>query len=101
MNQHRFVPSDAIRNYYGEKLALYFLYLGHYTKSLLYIGLLGLIVAIIQYINISEEVNAIAGMLFGMFNTQWINVMINEWYRNEKYYAVKFGQFNSKKSATD
>lgn len=27
--------------------------------------------------------------------------MINEWYRNEKLYAAKFGQLGSKKSIDD
>lgn len=27
-----FVPTEEIRNYYGEKIALYFTYLGYYTQ---------------------------------------------------------------------
>lgn len=36
------MPEEAIRNYYGEKIALYFIFLGYYTKMLLPLGILGL-----------------------------------------------------------
>lgn len=42
-----YVPSDEVREYYGEKIALYFTFLGHYTKSLLIPGIVGLICTII------------------------------------------------------
>ena len=36
------MPSSEIRDYYGEKIALYFSYIGHYTGSLLIPGFIGL-----------------------------------------------------------
>jgi hypothetical protein len=43
-----FIPTEQIRDYYGEKIALYFTFLGYYTEMLLPIGIAGLIVSIIQ-----------------------------------------------------
>ena len=87
----RFVPSEAIRNYYGEKIALYFTYLGHYTKYLSYMVLISLFIGVLQFAQISENVDSISGIIFGFCNVLWINLMINEWFRTEKYYAAKFG----------
>lgn len=43
-----FVPETEIRNYYGEKVALYFTFLGYYTKELMLMGIAGLAVFIVQ-----------------------------------------------------
>lgn len=60
------IPVEAIRNYYGEKIGLYFEFLGYYTKHLLVISFLGITAWIIQtqYHNNSKEY-VYTGMIFG------------------------------------
>ena len=38
------IPIDFIKNYYGEKIAFYFSFLGYNCKRLIYMAVLGLIV---------------------------------------------------------
>ena len=38
-----FLPAEEIKDYYGEQIALYFSFLGHYTRWLIPAGLLGFI----------------------------------------------------------
>ncbi|XP_065175071.1 anoctamin-7-like [Sycon ciliatum] len=49
-NWYRFQPLDHIRNYYGEKIAIYFAWLGYYTSVLILPSIVGLIVFIIGLI---------------------------------------------------
>ena len=37
-----YIPDQAIRDYYGEKIAIYFVFLSYYTKNLFLIGIIGL-----------------------------------------------------------
>jgi hypothetical protein len=39
-----YVPVKAIRDYYGEKIALYFMFLGFYTRNLFFMGIIGFFV---------------------------------------------------------
>lgn len=38
-----YVPEEEVRQYYGEKITLYFMFLAYYDKKLLGIGILGII----------------------------------------------------------
>ena len=46
-NWYRFQPLDHIRTYYGEKIAIYFAWLGYYTSVLVLPSIVGLIIFII------------------------------------------------------
>jgi hypothetical protein len=43
-------PITAVKNYFGEKLALYFVWLGHYTLWLAFASLVGLGTFVSQYV---------------------------------------------------
>ena len=38
---------DAVKDYYGEKIALYFVWLGHYTTYLFYASIVGVLIWIL------------------------------------------------------
>jgi hypothetical protein len=66
------VPTAEIREYFGEKVALYFTFLSFYTKNLLFIGLLGFATWVVQYVyedDSSEDVYF--SMLFGYIKNLW------------------------------
>ena len=44
------VPSDKLRNYFGDKIALYFCFLSFYSKALIFPSVLGILPTIILFI---------------------------------------------------
>jgi hypothetical protein len=70
-----------VREYYGEKIALYFSYLGYYTKMLLPIGLCGLITNIIMIMapNTLSPWYIVPSVIFGFIQVQWVNLMFDLW----------------------
>jgi hypothetical protein len=64
-----------IREYYGEKISLYFTYLGYYTKMLLPISILGLITNIFQiYIwDTSDFYYILSALIFGFIHVNYLS----------------------------
>ncbi|CAD8106362.1 unnamed protein product [Paramecium primaurelia] len=89
-----FIPTQQIREYYGEKIALYFTFLGYYTMMLLPIGFIGLIISIIQLLvwNQNDYNYIMPQIIFGMIQIQWANLMYDLWQQREKVFAAQYGQ---------
>ncbi|CAD8208434.1 unnamed protein product [Paramecium octaurelia] len=85
------VPSDEVREYYGEKIALYFTFLGHYTKSLLIPGIIGLICTIIQSLT-EPRVSIVIAMMFGILHSSFLTLMLGSWKLKEKQIVAQFAQ---------
>jgi len=66
-------PFTKIVNYFGEKLGLYFLFLGHYTNMLIFPSLLGL-GAYIYYEIVGKEYEAVSLPVFGIIMLVWSTV---------------------------
>ena len=61
-----FVPTDAIREYYGEKIALYFTFLGYYTFLLMPIGICGILVNVIYVLfDPTDSTFVVFSIIFG------------------------------------
>lgn len=93
MNQ----PFDRICNYFGVKISLYFLYLGHYTKWLLYPALVGLIPGILDYLVPRTQHKAVFSYLspaFGAFMTLWMSVYLESWKRLNARETLRWGTSN-------
>lgn len=87
-----FVPTEQIRDYYGEKIALYFGFLGHYTKNLSVMGFLGLAVFFAQSFLDSKSVPfVVITVSFGFLQTLWGQSLVYTWIRKEKIFATEFG----------
>ena len=53
---HKFQPLDAVRDYFGVKVALYFAWLGFYTNLLIFPSIVGLLCFIYGLLNIDTHI---------------------------------------------
>ena len=77
-------PLLAVRNYFGEKLALYFAWLEHYTESLVFPAVLGLAM---QWV----PSNATALIIFGCLVSVWASLMTEKWKRKNAELNCQWG----------
>ncbi|KAL4508263.1 hypothetical protein ABPG72_003567 [Tetrahymena utriculariae] len=98
-----YIPFQQIRDYYGEKVALYFSFLGFYTQSLMIIGIIGLIIFVIQQLFVFQNpANAnYLNIAFGCLKIAWTSRTLYNWKRKEKLIASKYGQLQDKKGNDD
>lgn len=83
-------PVDDIKDYYGEKIGLYFLWLGHYTIWLSVAGIVGFF----SWINIAvdgNDPNAAVMPYFSVFMALWATLFLEFWKRKQSFYAMKWG----------
>jgi anoctamin-10 len=92
------IPGSKIKNYFGEKIALYFTFLGLYTKYLMGTGIVGIILFILQQTlredSDSEQNKTIAVLnaIFCMLTIAWTTVFLEHWKRKESECQVLWGQ---------
>jgi len=95
-------PFHSISNYFGEKLGLYYLWMGHYTKWLLMPCILG----------VPLEIAIVAGVagvgfdapylpFYSIFIAVWGIVMLEFWKRKEKRTALEWGTYDYEKTEQD
>ncbi|CAM9725291.1 unnamed protein product, partial [Hapterophycus canaliculatus] len=82
-------PYDQIKGYYGEKIGLYFHFLGHLTTWLIPLGVAGLITALTVYISGNEE--HVMTLVFAPIVVFWAIAMLEFWKRKEKRVALEWG----------
>lgn len=82
-------PLDKIRNYFGVKLAMYFGWLGFYTRSLVIPALLGFIVWL--NLNKNETHDAILFLVLCSFNLIWSIGFNQLWSQRCAEYSYKWG----------
>lgn len=83
-------PIDDVKNYFGEKVALYFLWLAHYTSWMLFAGIIGFFC----WINIADkgnDPNAVTVPYFSCFMVIWATLFLEFWKRKESYHGMKWG----------
>ena len=90
-----FVPVEMIRNYYGEKIALYFQFLSHYTKYLTFMAIVGMIFTIVYYDLIANiDIHFILDVFICISLGIWSNAFVLRWRRKELLFAIKYGQLD-------
>lgn len=111
-------PIDEIRDYFGEKIALYFAFLGHYTMWLSVAAAIGFAVFIHQLARIREntgspnffDVTQLVGNgstaevvvysevpeapFFSLFIAFWATFMLEFWKRKQAWLALRWGVSN-------
>lgn len=113
-------PLDEIRDYFGEKIALYFAFLGHYTKWLSVAGIFGLGIFFHQLQSISAGTGGTGTFFtssrlenttdeglqvvvftdvpevafFALFISFWATFMIEFWKRKQSRLVLQWGMSN-------
>jgi len=82
-------PLDSIRAYFGEKIALYFGFLGHYTSWLLWLSIVGVVVSINEAVQLTTD--SLLTPFFGIFVAIWCVLMTENWKRKEATLGMEWG----------
>ncbi len=86
-------PFYNIKEYYGEKIGLYFLFQGHYTSWLLGPAIIGLVLTIASlcYPTLKQGFNAGFLPFYAGFICIWAIYMLEHWKRLEAKTALEWG----------
>lgn len=89
------LPLNKIRNYYGEKIALYFAFLSLLAKTSIVPGLIGLFVFIIQRsVSASSTLGITVNAIYCVFISCWATVFLEMWRRREAKLALSWGMLD-------
>ena len=86
-------PRAQIRTYFGEKIALYFAFVGYLTSYLAIHSLVAIAsggFSIYTYITEGDMINR-GSVLYAVLCPIWINLMLETWKRNEIRLAMRWG----------
>lgn len=102
LNKFRFpwhFPFPAIRNYFGEKVCLYFHFMGHYSQYLIVPGIVGLAFQIVvwYYGDYSHPVLPFFSVLISL----WAIVMLEMWKRKQAYVDLFYGMLDFEEDEPD
>jgi anoctamin-10/anoctamin-7 len=82
-------PFEQIKDYFGEKIGLYFVFQSHMTKWLVVPALIGLPIQI--FILVVNDFSHPVLPFFSVFIVLWAIVMLEFWKRKEKLTAMHWG----------
>ena len=94
---------QIIRNFYGEKMSFYFLFIHHYTLWLTFPCFIGIIVFICYFfskklstadINIRLSPIDIIYTIYAILIIIWANLFLKTWKQKEKFYSYLWGTEN-------
>ncbi|XP_078609248.1 anoctamin-10-like isoform X2 [Branchiostoma floridae x Branchiostoma japonicum] len=83
-------PIETIRGYFGESVAMYFSFLGHYTKALLVPTVIGVLYYLFNESGRNDFV------IFAVFNMIWATVFLETWKRTSSAHAYNWGTLGRK-----
>lgn len=82
-------PNMLIKEYFGEKIGLYFVFLAHYSAWLFILGILGIIV---QFdVSIQGDAGTVTSLIFCIFVSFWSVLMLEYWKRKQATTAMEWG----------
>ena len=93
-------PINLIRDYFGEKIALYFSWLGMYTMWLFYASIGGVITHIFIVAQ-GYDVNSVVIVFFAVFMAGWSTVYLEKWKVKEVRTALKYGMIGFEEEETE
>ncbi|KAI7816256.1 calcium-activated chloride channel-domain-containing protein [Gamsiella multidivaricata] len=96
-------PLDLVNTYFGERIGIYFAWLGHYTKWLVVPAAVGIAVFVFGVVNAArlKKLDATPNALFAIFDNAltmpfalfmsiWSTVYIEFWKRANQYYSFQW-----------
>ena len=82
-------PFESYRNYFGEKIGLYFHFLAHYTEWLMFPAIVGIP---LQFASVAlNDYSAPYLPIYSFFIVQWAIFMLEFWKRRESIIALEWG----------
>ncbi|GLE06180.1 hypothetical protein PINS_up015391 [Pythium insidiosum] len=92
-------PIHDIKDYFGEKVGLYFAWLGHYTTWLIAPSIVG----ILLFINVAFEKTADSTLVpyFGLFMALWSTFYYEYWKRYNSVIALEWGMTSFEDEETE
>ncbi|XP_039765784.1 anoctamin-8-like isoform X1 [Pararge aegeria] len=88
-------PLDEISEYFGVKIAMYFAWLGHYTRSLTVPAVVGFVFWV--WLGTANDYwKDIAYVLFSLFNVLWACVYLETWKRYSNVLAYRWGTLDQR-----
>jgi hypothetical protein len=92
-------PIASIRNYYGEKIAMYFAWLSVYTTFLLYASLPGFITYCVAFGE--QRTDSTLTPAFAAFMAVWATIFLECWKRAEITYVMEWGMVGYEQKETN
>lgn len=89
-----------VKDYYGEKIGLYFAWLGHYTQWLMLASVLGIIAYGFVQANEANP-NAVVMPYFAGLMALWASLYLESWKRKESWLQMEWGTFGVEDNAQD
>eukprot|EP00931_Biecheleriopsis_adriatica_P004326 TRINITY_DN106018_c0_g1_i1.p1 TRINITY_DN106018_c0_g1~~TRINITY_DN106018_c0_g1_i1.p1 ORF type:complete len:762 (-),score=149.67 TRINITY_DN106018_c0_g1_i1:75-2360(-) len=87
---------DKVRDYFGERVALYFLFMSHLTRWLVLPSLAGMVLFVLDLLVQTPDNFTSFGLVIGM--GLWSTTFVHFWRRKVNRYALKWGTFSLKKT---
>ncbi|KAH8878014.1 Anoctamin-8 [Schistosoma japonicum] len=84
-------PLDEIKEYFGIKVALYFAWLGHYTYSLIFPAIVGLVVWL--FVNPNKN-SSFYYLLMAIVNLIWTSLYLEHWKRTSSFLAYRWSSWD-------
>jgi hypothetical protein len=101
-------PIDEIKEYFGEKIGIYYLFFGHYSTWLLPLTIAGLVVSLDLVIEAglydSVDQALVSGYMipfYCVFVSFWAQLMLEYWKRKEVTKAMEWGQTDFEETEID
>jgi hypothetical protein len=95
-------PLGRIRNYFGEAIALYFAWLQHYTRALVYPTVIGALVTVGGWLFSEDPNNWVAGeYAFSFFLMCWSCVFLQRWKQRNAFLNLWWGTSDMSQHETE
>lgn len=86
------IPLSKIRNYYGEKIALYFEFLRYFQCNLVIPALIGISTFIIQCLYDQHSLQVLSlNIFYSTFMIIWATIYLENWRRKESSLSILWG----------
>ncbi|XP_050715998.1 anoctamin-8-like isoform X3 [Eriocheir sinensis] len=90
----RYQPIEAIQQYFGSKIAIYFAWLGHYTTALTVPAVIGLIFWVCLW-GRDQALEDKGFVLFALLNVVWASMWLEGWKRHSAVLAYNWGTLDT------